>query len=99
MSPVRRSKLASLTEAAALVEDGMRVALGGFAIYQHPMALVRELIRQGRRDLTVVGVANGIEVDMLAGAGCLGRVETSYVGLEKYGLAKDKSPVPKQPTS
>lgn len=89
MSPVRRSKLASLTEAAALVEDGMRVALGGFAIYQHPMALVRELIRQGRRDLTVVGVANGIEVDMLAGAGCLGRVETSYVGLEKYGLARN----------
>lgn len=51
------------------------------------MALVRELVRQGRRGLTVVGSVNGLEVDLLAGAGCLRRVESSYVGLEKYGLA------------
>jgi glutaconate CoA-transferase, subunit A len=82
-----RSKLASLTEAAAHISDGARVALGGFAVYQHPMALVRELARQERRDLTVVGTVNGNEVDLLAGAGCLRRVETSYVGLERYGLA------------
>ena len=67
--------------------DGCRLALGGFAVYQHPMALVRELARQGRRDLTVVGSVNGNDVDLLAGAGCLRRVESSYVGLEKYGLA------------
>jgi glutaconate CoA-transferase, subunit A len=85
--PAPRSKLASLPEAAARIPDGVRVALGGFAVYQHPMALVRELARQGRRDLTVVGTVNGNEVDLLAGAGCLRRVETSYVGLEKYGLA------------
>ncbi|MBI3992131.1 MAG: CoA transferase subunit A, partial [Candidatus Lambdaproteobacteria bacterium] len=78
-----------LAEAAGMVRDGMRVALGGFAVYQHPMAFVRELIRQGRRDLTIVGVANGIELDLLAGAGCLRRVETSYVGLEKFGLAQN----------
>ncbi len=48
---------------------------------------LRELARQGRRDLTVVGTVNGNDVDLLAGAGCLRRVETSYVGLEKYGLA------------
>ena len=70
-----------------MVPDGARIALGGFAIYQHPMAFTRELIRQNKRDLTVVGVVNGPEVDMLAGAGCLACIETSYVGLEKYGLA------------
>ena len=85
----RTSKLTTLAEAARLVQDGMRVALGGFAVYQHPMAFVRELIRQGRRDLTIVGVANGVELDLLAGAGCLRRVETSYVGLEKFGLAQN----------
>jgi glutaconate CoA-transferase subunit A len=82
-----RSKLVSLAGAAAHIADGARLALGGFAVYQHPMALVRELARQGRRDLTVVGTVNGNDVDLLAGAGCLRRVETSYVGLEKYGLA------------
>ncbi|RKP57735.1 CoA transferase subunit A [Pararobbsia silviterrae] len=81
------SKLGTLEDAAALIPDGTRLALGGFAIYQHPMALVRELIRQRRRDLTVVGSVSGNEIDMLAGAGCLKTVETSYVGLEKYGLA------------
>lgn len=82
-----RSKLLTLPAAAALIADGARLAIGGFAVYQHPMALVRELVRQGRRDLTVVGHVNGNDVDLLAGAGCLRRVESSYVGLEKYGLA------------
>lgn len=85
----RTSKLRTLAEAAALIPDGARVAFGGFAIYQHPIAFVHELIRQGRRDLEVIGVANGNEVDLLAGAGCLKRIETSYVGLEKYGLARN----------
>ena len=76
-----------MREAAALVPDGARLALGGFAVYQHPMAFARELVRQKRRGLTLVGAVNGNEADMLAGAGCLARIETSYVGLEKYGLA------------
>ncbi len=80
-------KLISMREAAARVPDGARIALGGFAVYQHPMAFVRELVRQRRRDLTLVGVVHGNDADMLAGAGCLARIETSYVGLEKYGLA------------
>lgn len=84
-----RSKLLALADAAALVPDGARLAIGGFAVYQKPMAFVRELVRQGRRGLTVVGSANSYDVDMLAGAGCLATVETSYVGLEVNGLARN----------
>lgn len=72
-----------------MVTDGDRIAIGGFAVYQHPMAFVRELIRQKRRDLTIVGTASGIEVDMLVGAGAVKRIETSYVGLENRGLARN----------
>lgn len=85
----RTSKLTTLPEAVRLIEDGMRVALGGFAVYQHPMAFVREMIRQEKRGLTIVGVVNGIELDMLVGAGCVQRVESSYVGMEKFGLAQN----------
>jgi glutaconate CoA-transferase subunit A len=85
----RTSKLTSLQEAAAIVKDGQRLTLGGFAIYQRPMAFARELVRQGRRDLTIVGVVNAIEADLLIGAGCVSRIETSYVGLEKFGLARN----------
>ena len=87
--PKRSGKIVSLEQAAALVKDGCRLALGGFSIYQRPMAFVRELIRQRRRDLTIVGVTNSIETDMLIGAGAVRRIETSYVGHEKYGLAKN----------
>lgn len=83
----RRSKLCSLEEAVGIIEDGSRIGFGGFAVYQKPMAAVHEMIRAGKRKFTVVGSVNSIEVDMLIGAGCLDRVETSYVGLEKYGLA------------
>ncbi|MBN9436597.1 CoA transferase [Bosea sp. (in: a-proteobacteria)] len=85
----RSTKVKSLQEAAGLVKDGARIALGGFAIYQRPMAFVRELVRQKRRDLTIVGVTNSIDTDMLIGAGAVSKVETSYVGFEKYGLAKN----------
>jgi glutaconate CoA-transferase subunit A len=87
--PARASKVLSLGEAARLVPDGARIAIGGQSVYQHPMALVRELIRQRRRNLTVVGVLNGPELDMAAAAGCVSKVETSYVGLEQFGLARN----------
>jgi glutaconate CoA-transferase, subunit A len=83
------NKVGSMADAAALVLDGTRLALGGFANYQRPMAFVRELVRHRRRKLPVVGMVSGIEVDMLIGAGALARLETSYVGLEKYGLARN----------
>lgn len=81
-------KLCDLSEAASLVADGDVVALGGGLSHREPMALVRELIRQRRRDLRVVGSAHGIDVDLLIGANCIGAVEQSYVGFEQdFGLA------------
>lgn len=87
--PERKVKTCSLKEAAANIKDGDRVAFGGFAVYNKPMALVHEIIRAGKKHLTVVGVANSIEVDMLVGAGCVDAVETSYMGMEKFGLCKN----------
>lgn len=81
-------KRASLADAAALVADGDVVALGGGLSARLPMALVRELVRQGRRDLHVVGSAHSIDVDMLIAAGAISVCEESYVGFEQdLGLA------------
>jgi glutaconate CoA-transferase subunit A len=85
----RTSKLCSLSDAVSAVTDGDRIAFGGFAVYQRPIAFVHELIRQKRRDLTIVGVVNANETDLLVGAGCIRRIETSYVGLENFGLARN----------
>lgn len=81
-------KLTGLPEAAALVRDGSVVALGGGLSARLPMALVRQLIRQGRRGLHVVGSAHGIDVDLLVAAGAVAVCEESYVGFEQdFGLA------------
>jgi glutaconate CoA-transferase, subunit A len=81
-------KRASLADAAALVGDGALVALGGGLSARLPMALVRELVRQRRTGLHLVGSAHSIDVDMLVGAGAVRRCEESYVGFEQdLGLA------------
>ncbi|GLZ48235.1 3-oxoadipate--succinyl-CoA transferase subunit A [Actinomycetospora sp. NBRC 106375] len=81
-------KRASLADAAGLVRDGAMVALGGGLCARLPMALVRELLRQDRRGLHVVGSAHSIDVDLLVAAGAVAVCEESYVGFEQdLGLA------------
>lgn len=81
-------KLVDLDRAASAVVDGALVALGGGLSARLPMALVRELIRAGRRDLHVLGSAHGIDVDLLVAAGAVAICEESYVGFEQdFGLA------------
>jgi glutaconate CoA-transferase subunit A len=52
------------------------------------MAMVAEIVRQGRRKLHLVGWNNGMDFDLLIGAGCVCVVETSYVGIGSFGLAR-----------
>jgi len=81
-------KRVDLATAASYVHDGHMIALGGGLSARLPMAMVRELIRQGRRDLHVVGSAHSMDVDLLIAAGALAICEESYVGFEQdLGLA------------
>lgn len=81
-------KLTTLEDAAALVRDGDTVAIQNMATQAAPMALVRELIRQGRRDLGVVCLVGGISVDWLAAAGALNRLIGAAVSMEQFGLCQ-----------
>jgi len=81
-------KVVDLSTAVGYVADGAVIALGGGLSARLPMAAVRELIRQGRRDLHVIGSAHSIDVDLLIAAGALRTCEESYVGFEQdLGLA------------
>ena len=80
-------KILNIEDAAALVPDGSTVALGGLSMNSTPMALVRELIRQEKRNLTVVAIVNGMAVDWLVAAGCADRVITGLISFEGMGLA------------
>lgn len=81
------TKLRSLAEAAALVPDGATVAIGGLSLNGAPMAFVRELVRRGVKDLTVVSVVGGLPVDWLVAGGCVRRVISGLISLEGFGLA------------
>src|SRR5260370_6956867 len=77
----------SVVNAASIVQDGMTIAMGGGLSWREPMALLRELIRQGRHNLHVVGTAHGVDVDLLCGAGAINVVEESYIGFEQdFGM-------------
>lgn len=81
------SKETSLAEAAASIPDGATVALGGLSMNSAPMAFVRELVRAGKRDLTVVAIVAGMCVDWLVAAGAASRVVAGLISFEGFGLA------------
>ena len=72
--------IAGLGEAVAeLVHDGNVVALEGFT-HLIPHAAGHELIRQGRRDLTLVRMTPDVIYDQLIGMGCARKLVFSWGG-------------------
>ncbi len=81
------SKLVSLEEAIAKhIRDGESVALGLALEHAIPFAAVHEIIRQGKRDLTLIGPISDIAFDQLVGAGCVSRIMAAWVGNVSYGI-------------
>jgi len=81
------SKLVSMHEAIAEhVPSGAMVLLGAQLEQMIPFAAGHELIRQSRRELTLVGPISDILFDQLIGAGCAARVMAAWVGNVSAGL-------------
>lgn len=78
------TSLAGMVEA---VDDGATIALGGKTLHRAPMAFIRELVRAGVDDLTLIGLANSMDVDLLCAGGQVAAVHYGYVGFEWLGLA------------
>lgn len=81
------TKIVSLDQAVADIEDGMKVALGGWIFNSQPMALVRALIRKGVKNLDLVPMPGSIAPDMLIGAGCAKSTICVFISFEQFGLA------------
>jgi len=77
----------SMREAVArFVPDGSTVCMGTALEAAIPFAAGHELIRQGRRHLTLVGPISDILFDQLVGAGCVARIVAAWVGNVSAGL-------------
>ena len=70
----------SLSEAvSSLVHDGDTIALEGFT-HLIPFAAGQEIIRQGRRDLTLVRMTPDVLYDQMIGSGCARKLIFSWGG-------------------
>src|SRR6516165_2191433 len=74
------ARIVSLAEAvAATIHDGDSVAMEGFT-HLIPFAAGHEVIRQQRRDLTLIRMTPDVIYDQLIGAGCASRLIFSWGG-------------------
>lgn len=74
------AQIVSLADAvAAAIHDGDAVAMEGFT-HLIPFAAGHEVIRQGRRDLTLIRMTPDVIYDQLIGAGCASRLVFSWGG-------------------
>src|SRR5690606_32577173 len=81
-------KQLSIQDLAALIPDGASVALGGSFLHRGPFALVRELVRQQKKNLEIVKQSPGYDIDLLCRAGVATRARTGIVAMEgNFGLA------------
>ncbi len=81
-------KLLTMSDAIArFVPDGASVALGCQLEQMIPFAAGHEIIRQRKRDLTLIGPISDILFDQIIGGGCARRVIAAWVGNVMMGSA------------
>ena len=74
----------TLEKAVAMIPDGASLMIGGFMGVGTPERLMDELVRQGKRDLTVIANDNalpGIGIGKLVSAGLVRKTIASHIGL------------------
>lgn len=82
------SKLVTISKAAGLIRDGDMVAVGGNVLHRAPMALLREIVRQGKRNLRIIKTAGAMDVDLLCMGDCVSSVDAGFISYEtEYSLA------------
>jgi glutaconate CoA-transferase subunit A len=82
------SKEVTLSEALSLhVRDGTSVLMGAGLEALVPFAAGYELVRQRRRELTLVAPISDMLFDVLIGAGCARAVVAAWVGNVSAGSA------------
>ena len=84
---MQQTKIVTVDDLAALVPDGCDLAIVKDDTGT-PTELVRALLRRGAKDLRLLTIpTGGYPADILIGAGCVARVETSGISLGEFGGA------------
>ena len=68
------------------VFDGCYIGTELYGTVRCPMSLAREVVRQGKRGLSVCG-QGVLELDLWLAAGLVRKLDITYIGLEVYGVS------------
>lgn len=83
------SKLCTIEDAAARINDGDHVAFGGILFSRTPLALIRALLRRHPKHLTISRNLMCYEGEWCMVAGAVDRVVTSWMGIGlPWGLSR-----------
>ena len=77
-------KTINLEQAVALIPDGASLMIGGFMAVGSPGRVLDELVRQGRRNLTIIAndtAMPGVGIGKLIHARLVGKAIVSHIGL------------------
>ena len=77
----------SLSELAAHVSDGDKLGVGGLHFSRLPIALIQEVVSQGRVDLEYVTWGGGLPLEMLLAADAVRKIVFCFSSLDIFGLA------------
>jgi len=80
------SKVGRLSDIGKIIKSGDFVAIGGGWSCNKPMAVIREIIRQGITGLKVMSIVGGWEMEWLLAAGAVDHLIFSFLSLESFGL-------------
>jgi acetate CoA/acetoacetate CoA-transferase alpha subunit len=81
----------ALEKAVSMIPDGASVMVGGFMAVGTPERLMDELVRQGKRNLTIIANDNampGVGIGKLISAGVVSKTIASHIGLNPESQKK-----------
>jgi len=82
----KKNKVMSTKEAVEkFVFDGAIIGMGGQNVTRCAVSLAHEIIKQGKKDLTLTGCNLSVHMDLMVGAGLVKKCEFGLAGLGRFG--------------
>jgi len=81
---MRMDKFISCSEAVEMIPDGASIMIGGFMGVGSPHRMIAEMVRQGRKDLTIIANDTGTPnfgIGLLVAARMIRKLVASHIGL------------------
>jgi glutaconate CoA-transferase, subunit A len=70
----------TLSQAISNIKDGSLITFSGMELNRAPMALIYEIVRQGKKGLKTISIPNPLATDVLIKAGCVKHATFGFNG-------------------